>query len=266
MQRDTLGRNNVLAPENMTPHSVYPETPGPLRLDQLSWPAALEALRRDPRIILPIGSCLQHGPHLPLGTDSIVITRIAEEVARRNGVLLAPTLPYSVASRNEREYAGTASLDAKTLHRVLNELVDSWEQHGLAEIVLMTAHGFGPHLRAISTVVSDTVRVRAVDLHSIDLSHLIEAPLAAQHAGEVATALMLYLAPELVQTDAVHDRVLTPSQARLLVVGQEPVPPEGSPGVLGRPSLASAEQGRNIYEYLVDHIGERLYGRENGPA
>jgi len=250
----------------MTSHAVRSEAPGPLRLDQLSWTGALAALRRDPRMILPVGGCLQHGPHLPLGTDTFIITRIAGDVASRNGILLAPTLPYSVASRSEREYAGTASLDAKTLHRVLNELVESWERHGLSEVVLMTAHGFGPHLRAISTVVSDTVRVRAVDLHSIDLSRFIEAPLAAQHAGEVATALMLFLAPELVRLDEVRDRVLSPSQVRQFVVGEEPVPPEGSEGVLGRPSLASAEEGRNIYEYLVDHISVRLYGSDNGSA
>lgn len=250
----------------MTARADRPDNEGPLRLSLLSWPEALEALRRDPRMILPVGSCLQHGPHLPLGTDSIIITRIAEEIAFRNGILLAPTLPYSVASQNEREYAGTASLDGKTLHRVLNELVQSWEQHGLEEIVLMTAHGFGPHLRAISTVVSDSVRVRAVDLHSIDLSSFMKAPLAAQHAGEVATALMLYLAPQLVRLDAVRDKVLSPAQVRQLVAGEEPVPPEGSSGVLGRPSLASAEEGRNIYEYLVEHIGERLYGRADGAA
>ncbi len=250
----------------MTSDAVRSEAPGPLRLDQLSWTGALEALRRDPRMILPVGSCLQHGPHLPLGTDTFIITRIAEDIARRHGILVAPSLPYSVASRSEREYAGTASLDAKTLHRVLNELVESWARHGLSEIVLMTAHGFGPHLRAIATVVSDSVRVRAVDLHSIDLSPFIGAPLAAQHAGEVATALMLYLAPELVRVDAVRDRVLSPSQVRQLVIGEEPVPPEGSDGVLGRPSLASAEEGRNIYEYLVDHISGRLHGSENGPA
>ena len=247
----------------MTSDAVRPEAARLLRLDQLSWTEAVDALRRDSRMILPVGSCLQHGPHLPLGTDTFIITRIAEDVARRHGVLVAPTLPYSVASRSERDYAGTASLDAKTLHRVLNELVDCWERHGLSQIVLMTAHGYGPHLRAISTVVSDTVRVRAVDLHSIDLSRFIEAPLAAQHAGEVATALMLYLAPALVRSDAVRDRVLSPAQVRRFVAGEEPVPPEGSDGVLGRPSLASAAEGRNIYEYLVDHISERLYGSEN---
>lgn len=250
----------------MTSQAARPDAAAPLRLDQLSWTEALEALRHDPRMILPVGGCLQHGPHLPLGTDSFVITRIAGEIARRNGILLAPTLPYSVASRSEREYAGTASLDAKTLHRVLNELVESWKRHGLAEIVLMTAHGYGPHLRAISTVVSDTVRVRAVDLHSIDLSHLIDAPLAAQHAGRVATSLMMYLAPDLVRTEEMRDREISSGRLRQLVVGQEPVPPEGSEGVLGRPSLASAEQGRNIYEFLVDHISGRLYGSENETA
>jgi creatinine amidohydrolase len=253
----------------MTPDSARPADAGrpvPLRLDRLSWPEALEALRRDPRMILPVGSCTQHGPHLPLGTDTIVVNSIAEEVGRRYSVLLAPTLPFGVASPYEREYAGTASLDAKTLHRVLNELVNSWERHGLAEIVLMTARGYGPHLRAIATVASEKVRVRAVDLHSIDLSRYIVAPLAAQHAGEVATALMLHVAPELVRRDFIRDRTLAPEQTRRLVMGEEPLPAEGSDGVLGRPSLASSAEGRNIHEYLVDFIGRRLYESDAEPG
>jgi creatinine amidohydrolase len=122
-----------------------------------------------------VGTCLQHGPHLPLGTDTVIVERLAEDVSRRTGVLLAPTLSYGVASATEREYAGTASLERKTLHRVLNELVDAWERQGLEEIILMTAHGYGPHIQALAAVLADTVRVRAVDIHAIDLTSFLES-------------------------------------------------------------------------------------------
>ena len=144
------------------------------RLDRLTWPEAAAWFRRDPRLLLPVGTCLQHGPHLPLGADTIVVERLAEAVSERTGILVAPTLAYGVSSDIERSYAGTAALERKTLHRVLNELVDSWERQGLEEIVLMTAHGYGPHIQAMAAVVADFVRVRAVDIHAIDLAAFLQ--------------------------------------------------------------------------------------------
>ncbi len=206
-----------------------------VRLDRLSWSEAAERLSRDPRLILPVGTCMQHGLHLPLGADALIITRLAEAIATRYDILLAPTLPYGAASPRDAEYAGTAAISGKTLHRVLNELVSCWEAHGVEELVLMTGHGYGPHLYALATVVSETARIRSVDLHAIDLSAFLGQPHTKEHAGELATSLL------------------------------EPVPVSGSIGIVGRPSRASAEAGRDIFEYLVDHIGSGLFGsREEG--
>ena len=207
-----------------------------------------------------MGTCLQHGPHLPLGADALIITRLAEAIAIRHGVLLAPTLPYGAASARDAEYAGTASLSAKTLHRVLNDLVSCWEAQGVEELVLMTGHGFGPHLYALATVVSETARIRSVDLHAIDLSAFLGEEHAREHAGELATSLMLHLAPEQVRSREVRDVVLAPERVRKLTIGEEPIPESGSSGVVGRPSRASAENGRRIFQYLVSHIGEWLFG------
>ena len=235
----------------------HPDAP---RLERLSWPEAAARLRRDPRLILPVGTCLQHGPHLPLGADALIITRLAEAIAARYDVLLAPTLSYGAASERDNEYAGTASLSAKTLHRVLNDLVSCWEAQGVEELVLMTGHGFGPHLYALATVVSETARIRSVDLHAIDLSAFLGGPHTREHAGEAATSLMLHLAPEQVRSEAVQDVLLEEREVRSLMVGEEPVPESGSIGVVGRPSIASAETGRAVFAYLVEHIGAGLFG------
>jgi creatinine amidohydrolase len=231
-----------------------------VRLDELPWPEAAEHLSSDPRLILPVGTCMQHGPHLPLGADALIITRLAEAIAARHGILLAPTLPYGAASPRDAEYAGTASISGKTLHRVLNELVSCWEAHGVEELVLMTGHGYGPHLYALATVVSETARIRSVDLHAIDLSAFLGQPHTQEHAGELATSLMLHLAPELVRPDAISDVVLQNVEVRELMAGEEPVPVSGSIGVVGNPSRASAEIGRAVFEYLIDHIGSGLFG------
>ncbi len=223
----------------------------------LSWTQAAEWFRRDPRLLLPVGTCLQHGPHLPLGTDTLIVERLAEDISSRTGILLAPTLAYGVTSETEREYAGTSSLERKTLHRVLNELVDGWERQGLEEIILMTAHGYGPHIQALAAVLADTVRVRAVDIHAIDMTAYLASRDMAEHAGEMETSLLLHLAPELVRLEEGVDEMPENGDGRP-TEKDEPVPARGSSGVVGRPSLSSAKTGEQIYAYLVEYISRRL--------
>lgn len=247
------------------PAAGAPEVPAPdqrpLRLSELTWREVVGTVREDPRLLVPVGCLLQHGPHLPLGTDTIVVTRLAEEISRRRGILVAPTIPYGAGSERDAEYAGSAPLRGKTLHRVLNELIARWEEHGFREFVLLTAHGYGPHLQALATAMSETARVRSVDLHAVDLSDFLETHHGGEHGGELATSLMLHLEPHLVRTGEITDLELPGDAVARLRVGEEPVPPPGSPGVVGRPSRASAEKGRRIFEYLVEFLGERVFGQ-----
>lgn len=237
-----------------------PDFPAPPRLADLTWKQAAAWFRRDPRLILPVGTCLQHGPHLPLGADTLIVTAVAEAVAARHQVLLAPTLTYGASSDREREYAGTASLRPKTLHRVLNELVAAWEAQGLQELVLMTAQGYGPHLSALLAVIAERARIRAVDLNAVDVSRFTSDGSAPEHAGEFETSLLLHLAPERVVREELADGPAPRRRRRGFLEGSEAVPPEGSPGVVGRPTAATAEKGREIYEHLVHQIGESLFG------
>lgn len=235
---------------------------GPLLLSETTWREAALHLRDDPRLLVPVGVLLQHGPHLPLSTDEIVVTRLAEELSRRHRVLTAPTLPYGAGSDRDAEYAGSAPLRGKTLHRTLNELVAVWESHGVEEFVLLTSHGHSAHLQALATVATETSRVRAVDFHAVDLSDHLEREQQGEHAGELATSLMLHLAPELVREEEIEDLELPDEAVGRLRAGEEPVPPTGSPGVVGRPSLASREKGERVFRYLVELIGDRVLARE----
>ena len=227
----------------------------PTSLDRLSWVEAAEWFRRDPRLLLPVGSCIQHGPHLPLGTDTVIVERLARDIAARTGLLLAPMVSYGVASQTDRAYAGTASLDRKTLHRLLNELVDCWGGHGLAEILLITTNGFARNIQALAAVVADTVRVRSIDTHALDLSVFLAQGNAPERGGELETSLMLHLAPDMVRRDWIMD---SPGTVRAGGDLTASAPMPGSPGVVGLPSLASAEKGRTIYEHMVETISARL--------
>jgi len=241
----------------MTPKQSDPS--GPLLLEELTWPEISAYLERDRRLIIPIGTCEQHGRHLPLGTDSLIAERLSRDLSAEFGVLVAPTLSYGVNVETEAGYAGTASLRRKTLHRALNDILASWEGHGFGEFVLITTHGHDPHLDAVTTVVTEHARARIVDIHSVDLSDFLERQEHPEHAGEAETSLMMFLYPDRVRRADIHDYPLDQKTLRRYLRGRMPVPPEGCEGAIGYPSAATAEKGERIYRHILDKIRERVF-------
>jgi len=231
----------------------------PLLLAELTWPDVTEYLTRDRRLIVPVGSCEQHGRHMPLGTDSLVAERLAYDLSAEFGVLVAPTLAYGVNVDTEQAYAGTSSLRRKTLHRALNDLLSTWEGHGFDEFVLITANFHDPHLDALTSVVTEHARVRVVDLQSVRIGQFLDKQKGPEHAGEAETSVMLYLAPQLVRREDIEDYLLDPKQIRRYLRGRMPRPPTGCEGAIGHPSAATAEKGEQIYRYVLDKIRTRLF-------
>jgi creatinine amidohydrolase len=222
-------------------------------------PMQIEAiLAEDPRLILPVGTCEQHGPHLPLGCDTIIVERLADDLSAEFGVLRAPTLEYGVNVDTERGFIGNASVRKKTLHRMLNDLLASWEATGVKEFILLTAHGHDPHQEALATVITAGARVRVVDIFAVNLTELLEGQTEAMHGDEVDTSIMLYLCPDMVHQELAQDYMMSREQLRRYRRGSLKVP-SGSAGSLGRPSLASAEKGRILYEYIRSRISDRIF-------
>lgn len=230
----------------------------PSRLKEMR-PADIAArVERDPRLIIPVGTCEQHGPHMPLGCVTYIVERMANDLSAEFGVLVAPTVEYGVNVETERGFAGNASLRKKTLHRMLNDLLDAWEATGVREFVLLTAHEHDPHLEAMSTLITSEARVRAVDIFGVDTSDLLKGQTEHMHGGEADTSLMLYLAPELVDMSLAEDYMMSRDELRRYRRGKLKVP-RTSPGSIGRPSLASAEQGRALYERIYTRIRDRVF-------
>ncbi|MEK7403131.1 MAG: creatininase family protein [Gemmatimonadota bacterium] len=215
------------------------------------------AVAADPRLILPVGTCEQHGPHLPLGCDTIIVEQLADDLSAEFGVLRAPTLEFGVNTATARRYAGNASLRRKTLHRALNDLIDSWEASGIREFILLTAHEHDGHIDALATVVTSGARVRVVDLFDVDLTDLLEDQSDPIHGGEVDTSLMLYLAPDLVRLDLALDYTMATRDQQRYRKGWLKIP-ELSPGSVGRPSLASPEKGHALYQRIHSQVRERV--------
>jgi creatinine amidohydrolase len=230
----------------------------PRRLKELVPSDIVEALKRQPRLIIPVGTCEHHGPHLPLGCDTLIVEHIADDLSAEFGVLRAPTLEYGVNAQTELDAPGNAPLRRKTLLRTLNDLIDSWETQGVEEFVLLTAHGHEPHQEALATVFTRGARIRVVDVFATGIDDLLTSGSTPLHGDEADTSVLLHVAPHLVRMDLARDYVLAPKRGRRLHRGSFRVPRD-SDGSVGRPSLASAEKGAAIYQRIYERVRDRVF-------
>ncbi len=216
-------------------------------------------LERDSRLLVPVGTCEQHGPHLPLGCDTIIVERLADDLSAAFDILRAPTIEYGVNTATERPYAGNATVRRKTLHRWMNDLLGSWEQAGVDAFIILTAHGHDPHQEALSTLRTRRARVFTVDVFALDFAGHLADPEGPMHGSELDTSLLLYLAPQLVRMERAQDFVLPPRQSARYrrAIGSLP---ELSPGSLGRPTLATREKGERLYKMIYERIATRVLG------
>ena len=178
-------------------------------------------------MILPAGTLELRGSHLPLGSDTIIVNRLADELSGRTGVLRAPTIPFGVHARRDQTTAGVAALTRKTLHRVMNELIAAWEEGaGVRETIVLTAHAAEPHLEALATIRAIGV-VRVVDILGFDFETAMAEPIL-KVPGALETSLLLHVAPDLINDAETVAR-------------------------LG----ASEEKGRRAFDYILDQVEDR---------
>ncbi len=229
----------------------------PWRLKEMTPVSVGERLLLRPALLVPVGTTEQHGPHLPLGCDTIIVERLADDLSAIFGVARVTTVEYGVHAPT-RPFPGGAALRRRTLHRVMNELIESWEAGaGVREFVILTAQSSEAHLEALSTIRTDEATVQVVDIFSLDFGPLLERP-APIHGGELDTSLLLYLAPHLVRMELAQDFDLTPAMLARYRPGDSRHLPTGSPGSVGYPSLASAQKGERLYTFILERVGRCL--------
>lgn len=212
------------------------------RLTELS---SVAAGQMRPIVAIPVGSCEQHGPHLPLGTDAIIAETLATRLADRcDGVVVGPTLTVT-ASGEHAAFAGTLSIGVDVTAAVLAELARSADW--AAGLVLVNGHGGNAEAvrRAVATIRSEGRRV-----HSW-------WPVVADgdaHAGRTETSLLLTIAPHLVDVAAIETGDVRPVgeiAAELRAGGVHAV---SRNGVLGDPSGATLEDGTQLLDMLTDDL------------
>jgi creatinine amidohydrolase len=230
-------------------------SPHPFLLTELSWPDVQRHLAKDRRLLVPVGVCDQYGPHLPIGCSTLVAEAVAASLARDFAILQAPTFPVGVNLPAERNFPGTGGAREKTLHRLLNDALASWEDSGFEEFILITAHDYDPHVEALASVSGTRARVRVIEVLGIDFSEFLDGRAGPQHGGEVLTSLMLYLRPDKVNRQRAEDFHLAREAGDARRISRLPA---DCPGSVGDPTLATAEKGEILFDHIVRKIRSKV--------
>ena len=227
------------------------------RWDLMTSPEIAEAVRKGMDLaLLPVGATEQHGPHLATGCDTISPEEIAWRVAERTGVVVLPAIPYGISLGHTSHWAGTVSLHPQTLTQLVLEIARWVLASGFSKLIML--NGNGPNVPALECariqLRHEFPRCRFRVLSLFDCSQRVQQHYFSDaediHANKGETSLLLHVRPGAVRPDAVVDEEdVTPGK-----VFSYDMPSVTRSGVVGRPSLASQQDGAHLTQMLVEDL------------
>ncbi|ABW00968.1 creatininase family protein [Caldivirga maquilingensis] len=237
-----------------------------MRWWELTWP---DFEKVDKTIaILPTGIVEAHGPHLPLGTDALMATYIAEEAARRTNALLLPTVWYGNTYVLDK-FPGTISISNEVLYMLYREIFREVVRNGVKYLVVVNGHGGNVDALSMASkdVAKETNLVIILVNWWIDLGRearrkVLETP--EGHAAEDETSEVWAAYPHLVKwipRDGSADEWV---EVKFRVYGKDAYALEYTKAVQGYPSRASVEKGKVILESAINELTQLINDLRSG--
>jgi creatinine amidohydrolase len=238
----------------------------------------VDALDREKTLVLiPFGSMEQHGPHIPIGEDTMVANAITEGALKKIGdkisILALPAIPIG-QSPEHMDFPGTLTFSAETYLAVIKDICTSVAHHGFKKIVLVNGHGGNPP--ALTAAGFDLRFTHGLSIFLFNAWAFIpfmgqelverEAPRNIDfHGGELETSVMLALDPELVHMEWGVDETNPKFAQGKLITFTGPVfvnwnsKYDVAPsGISGQPSYGTAQKGKKIMDYLIESLCQTL--------
>ncbi|OCB11898.1 mycofactocin system creatininase family protein [Mycolicibacterium porcinum] len=208
-----------------------------------------------PMLIIPVGSTEQHGPHLPLDTDTRIATAVAREVLEQlddgsaGAWMVAPAVPYGASGEHEG-FPGTVSIGTAALQSLLVEYgrsASSWASR------LVYVNGHGGNVEALAAAVA-LLRQEGRDVGWVPCT----AAGADAHAGHTETSVLLHISPGDVWTDDLTAGNTAPLAELMPAMRSGGIAAVSEVGVLGDPTTATAAEGERIFAEMVNGCGGRI--------
>ena len=237
-----------------------------------SWPNLKEHIEKQSLLLLPIGQTEEHGPHLPVDTDA----RIAEAYGQRLAQALAPELPvllmdticYGYTMKLMQKWPGTIVVRSRVIMDYVSDVCRSVLDMGFSKLAILDCHGH--HAGALSTVsreLCDACDKAIAIVRPMRMSREVYNAVrksergGSSHSGEWETSLVLHISPEVVDMARAHDNDRIHYHSEFVagdgLMGSQQVTwstwyiESSETGILGTPTLASAETGRAIMDAAV---------------
>jgi creatinine amidohydrolase len=210
--------------------------------------------------ILPVGSFEQHGDYLPLITDTVIASAISRELASAYRLLQLPPVTIS-CSHEHSMWRGTVSISSSTLKSMIDDIYRSVTNAGLTSLVILNCHGGNYVLANIVQEGNANGKRMALFPSGKDWAEARQSARLAtsthedMHAGELETSIILHSNPELVRDGYQAADWMADDRRHLLTTGMREYTQSG---VIGRPSLASAEKGKALLASLVESFASVL--------
>ncbi len=232
-------------------------------IEQLTWPQIKQLQERCSLLVLPLGATEQHGPALPINTDTAIATALCQAACAQADVAMAPVMPYTSSGGHTTKWPGTFSLSPKTFIDTLVQFAKWAEATGWKKLYIVNAHAGND---APMRVAVDQIRIELMGrlqvgfLNTFFIDSEIEdhftQDAADLHANKGECDLMLHLAPDTVDQAALNsadDEDRTDG-----LVFTYPVSQTSLNGTTGSPSLGNAEDGERLFQKMTAAIAERL--------
>lgn len=237
-----------------------------------SWPMIKRHVDQDSLVILPIGTTEEHGPHLPVDTDSRIVQhycdRLAQTLVSEVPLLLMDTISYGYSMKIMQQWPGTIVVGSRVMMDMVLDICSSVYRMGFRKLLLANIHGH--HVALLNQVVREIgdqcfaapALINPMVLAKDKFNEIRKSPRGgAVHSGEFETSMVLHVSPEVVDMAAAVDEM--PKHQTEFVAGDSflgkqqvtwstwMIDPSES-GVYGAPTYADAETGRICMEAAVE--------------
>jgi len=222
-------------------------------------------------VIVPLGALEQHGPHLPLGTDTFIAREIATRAAQEVGnCQIAPCVPIG-ASAHHLSFAGTTSIAGETLASAIADILATLLSHGFGAAYLITGHAgncgamqaaaasLSPQQAEKTLIFADWPAMRDA-VHQVAETQLgMHRDVVGTHAGHFETSIMLAIHPDLVDLSSAAAGYIGPPEVAGPRLSSEGIQAVSPIGVVGDPTLATAAAGELYLDALVGLVTAGIY-------